>query len=365
MKVDRRTLLSAGLGLIGAAGVAGAGGAEAAETTPKTAPASGKSLGLIAMEEACLPRAVLSEWNGVPYPAGTKERLLDITGTRLQEMDACGIDIAVIALTVPGVQAETDPRKAADLAKRANDALAEEISRKPDRFVGFAALSMHDADAACRELERAHRDLGMRGVLLNNFQRTGQGGGDALFYDDRRFDPFWATLERLELPLYLHPGLTPQTGGRERDFEGFDWLKDAAWAFATHTGLHALRIITSGVFDRHPRAQLVLGHHGEHIVYDMWRVDNRIKLRPLGVPATKPVREYFKTNVHVTTSGQFSTPGLQHVINEIGADRVMFAVDYPYEANKPGTDWFHSAPLDPAHRAAIGRNNAARLLKLT
>lgn len=370
MDIKRRAVLAAGA-LAAGFGAADAGASQISQTdasqaTPTSA-ASGRG-GLIAMEEACIPNKLFAEWEAVlgsPYAPGWKEMLTDFTGKRLREMDAGGIDISVMAVTVPGPQFVADPAKAAAMAKRANDALAEELAKRPDRFIGFAALSMHDPDQAIRELERAIKDLRMRGVLLYNFQRTGADGNGALFYDDRRFDPFWATLERLDVPLYLHPGVMTKSGSREQDLHGFDWLKDASWGFAVNTGLHALRIMTSGVFDRHPKAQLVLGHNGEHIVYDMWRIDNRLKLRSLGLPAKKTVREYFKSNVHVTTSGEFSSPGLRHVIEEIGSDRVMFAVDYPYESNEPATTWFHSAPLSEQERAAIGRGNAARLLKLT
>jgi 2,3-dihydroxybenzoate decarboxylase len=224
-------------------------------------------------------------------------------------------------------------------------------------------------DAACREFERVVKTLRMPGVLLNGFQLVGDERG-ALFYDQPEYDAFWETAQRLDAPVYLHPG--PNAGGM-LDIKGypqyyakFPWLHSAAWFWAVETGSHALRIITSGVFDRFPKAQLVLGHNGEHIVGDIWRLDKRIANMPLPVPypAKKPVRSYFKSNVHITTSGEFSDPALRHMIQEIGSDRVLFAIDTPYEHMEEGAAWFDTAPLSVAERQAIARGNAIRVFKL-
>lgn len=317
----------------------------------------------IAVEETCLPVEVWEVWereNREGFPEIWRQTLPDFEGTRLDEMDSCGIELAVLSVTVPGPQFVADRELAEAMARDANDALAAVVARRPDRFAALGALSMHDVDQACAEFERAVRSLGMRGVLLNNFQIAGADRSEAVYYDDRRFDPFWDLAQQLEAPVYLHPGRAM----RMPDFEAAPWLDDASWGFAIHTGLHALRIITNGVFDRFPGAQLVLGHNGEHIVYDMWRIDNRIAHRPRGCPMKKSVRDYFRTNVHVTTSGQFSDPGLRHAISEIGADRIMFAIDYPYEDNEAGSSWFSATQLTDEERAAIGRDNAIKLFKL-
>lgn len=376
MEVDRRGIMSAAmLGL----GMASAGALKAAPASDKsashTAPA-GKWL--IAMEETCVPPGLaeeyernLAELNIKRLPAMTA-KLLDFRGKRLEEMDACGIDIQVVAPTIPSPQQLPDPAKAERLARLLNDAMAQEVAKTPGRFIAFASLSMHNPDAACRELERSVRDLGMRGVLLNNFQWVGEGGQGALFFDDPRFDPFWSTLETLNVPFYLHPGPVSDAGGRRQDYAGVNWLKEATWEWGSQTGFHALRIITTGVFDRHPKAQMILGHGGEHIIGDLWRIDNRIArdLRryqqsdTTALRAKRGVLDYFKSNVMITTSGQFSSLALEHAIKAIGADRIMFAVDYPYEDNTEGADWFKSVDLAHADRLAIGRNNAARILKL-
>jgi predicted TIM-barrel fold metal-dependent hydrolase len=316
----------------------------------------------IAIEEALLPIELFPEWErtGGEFPDPLKTLLTDVDGQRLEEMDRGGIELAILSVTVPGPQAESDPERAETMARDANDALAAAVARRPDRFAGLAALSMHDSQVACAELERAVRDLGMCGALLNNFQTAGPGGTDALYYDARQYDPFWELVQELDVPIYLHPGL----GLRMQDFDAAPWLTDASWGFAVHAGLHALRIITTGVFDRFPDVQLVLGHNGEHIVYDMWRIENRIARRPQNCPMERPLRSYFQTNVHVSTSGNFSDHGLRHAISEVGADRIMFAVDYPFEENEAGTSWFAAAPITDDERAAIGRENAIRLFSL-
>lgn len=321
-------------------------------------------IGLIALEEHCLPEEVRADWLR-HYSGGSHPELLqlaDIHDQRLSDMDRFGVEMMVLSLTVDGPQGEPDVAVAQNMAKRGNDALAKAISRRPDRFAGFGCLAMHDVDEACREFERVVRDLGMRGVLLNNVQRTGTDPDSVLFYDLPQYDAFWETAQRLDASVYLHPAWP--TPGRVRDIDGFRWLNAAAWEFSAQTGTHALRIITSGVFDRYPGAQLILGHNGEHIVGDLWRIDNRIKIDPRGCRAKRSVRSYFQSNVCITTSGQFSTPYLRQCVSEIGADRVMFSVDTPYESTARAVPWFRGVEMSADERRAVGRDNAIRLLKL-
>lgn len=366
MGIDRRTVL---LGMAAAGGALAACGRQAAVDERQAA-----AIRTIPLEEHVLPASVLGDWDRVrsihSSGPGARDseitrRLQDFTETRLSEMDQFGIEMAVLSLTVPGPQGDPNPVTAHQMAMRGNDAIANAISGRPDRFAAFGCLAMHDVDQACREFERVVRDLNLKGVLLNGFQYAGADGEQALFYDDRRFDPFWETAQRLDAPVYLHPGSV--YGVRRQDLEGYSFLGSAAWWFAANTGLHALRIITGGVFDRYPRAQLVLGHLGEHVVFDLWRIDNRVKYEGFDmnlVAAKNSVSSYFSTNVHVTTSGQFDTPALAYAIEKIGVDRIMFSVDYPYEANKPAMDWFHSLRLNEADLRKIGRGNVISLLKL-
>lgn len=361
MKTSRRNVV----GLGGALGLAAA----LQSTASRGAALKKASVRTIPFEEACLPEEVLPLWEGVGghYPPEWRTGLTDFGSRRIEAMDRNGIEMMVLSLTIPGPQGQRDPAKAEDMARRANDALAKAVSARPDRLVGLGCVSMHDVDAACREFERVVKTLRMPGVLVNNFQLVGDDRG-ALFYDQPEYDAFWDTAQRLDAPVYLHPGPTPRgvldIKGWSQAYAKLTWLQAASWFWGVDTGSHALRIITSGVFDRFPKAQLVLGHNGEHVVYDLWRIDNRLKNQPLGYPAKLPVRSYFKRNVHVATSGEFSDLALRHVIGEIGADRVLFAIDTPYENIEAGASWFDATPISDAERHAIARGNAIRLLKL-
>lgn len=361
MRIPRRGLfkMSAALGLATALG----GTAQAASSTRR-------KIRTIPLEEACVPPEVISLWEEsggrYDYVPTWKVGLTDFD-RKVEQMDQNGIEMMVLSLTIPGPQGQRDRAKAENMARRGNDALAKVVAARPTRYAGLGVVSMHDVDTACREFERAVKTLGMRGVLLNNFQLVNDDRG-ALFYDQPEYDAFWATAEKLDAPVYLHPGPTPRgvldIKGWNQTYTQFPWLHAASWFWQVDTGSHALRIITSGVFDRFPKAQLILGHNGEHIVYDIWRMDNRLKNQPSGYPAKKPVRSYFQSNVHVATSGEFSDLALRHVIGEIGADRVLFAIDTPYEDMHEGAAWFDAAAITDAERQAIARGNAIKLLKL-
>lgn len=362
MEFSRRNIVgvSGGLGLAATLPSGGAGAAPSMKAKVRTIP----------LEEACLPAEVLPQWieaGGAYTPAWTAG-LTDFGSRRIEQMDRFGIEMMVLSLTIPGPQGQRDRAKAEDMARRGNDALAKAISAHPQRYAGLGCLSMHDVDTACREFERVVKTLGMPGVLINNFQLVGDER-KALFYDQPEFDAFWDTAQRLGAPVYMHPGPTPRgvldIEGWNQTYAKFPWLLAASWFWAVDTGSHALRIISSGVFDRFPKAQLVLGHNGEHVVYDLWRLDNRLKNQPVGYPAKHPVRSYFRSNVHIATSGEFSDFALRHVIQEIGADRVLFAIDTPYEDIAEGASWFDAAPISGAERQAIARDNAIRLFKLS
>ena len=289
------------------------------------------------------------------------ERLLDLGAGRLADMDAHGIEMAVLSLNSPAVQAIPDAATAVDVARRANDVLSAAIARRPDRFAGFAALPMQDPDAASAELIRGVRDLGLKGALVNGFSQVGSPDR-VVYYDDPAYASFWATVEDLGVPFYLHP--RDPLLSREPVYEGHPWLRGPAWAFAAETSLHALRLITSGLFDRHPRLQLILGHLGEGIPYSVWRLDHRIRKGPRGIPARRSVTDYLRSNVHLTTSGNFRTPTLEAAIAEMGTSRIMFSVDYPFEQTVDAMSWFATLVLSDADRDALAHQNARALLKL-
>ena len=295
--------------------------------------------------------------------AELKGRLLDLHGERLALMDKHGIEMMVVSLNAPAVQAIPDPKAAVALARRANDALAEQIAKRPDRFQGLAALAMQDPDAAIQELERCVKQLGFKGALVNGFSQI-DDPDNAVYYDLPQYRPFWAAVERLDVPFYLHPRSPLPRDARL--YAGHPWLMGAVWAFGNETAVHALRLMGSGLFDEHPRLAIVLGHLGEGIPYGLWRIDNAnaTAQKTDGNRAKKKIAEYVRSNFYVTTSGNFSTQALIHAILQIGADRVMFSVDWPFEEIDHAAAWFDAADISENDRRKIGRTNAARLFKL-
>ena len=265
---------------------------------------------------------------------------MDFHDDRLRDMDEFGVEYAILSLNAPAVQGVLDPKEAAEDARRYNDFLAEEVAGRPDRFGGFAALPMQDPEAAAEELARCVKDLGFPGALVNGFTQR-EVSDSVIYYDIPEYRPFWAAVAELDVPFYLHP----RTIVRERaqPYDGHPWLYSSGWGFAVETSIHMLRLIGSCLFDEFPSLQVVLGHLGERIPFDMWRLDNRIARVPHGYPAKHPMSHYFRNNVHVTTSGNFSDPALRCTISEMGIDRLMFAIDYPMEVMNAGAEWFTTA----------------------
>jgi gamma-resorcylate decarboxylase len=306
---------------------------------------------------------------GDSQPFGThvwtelRHRLLDFHDQRLRLMDASGVEIMIVSLNAPAIQAIADVKRAAEVARQANDVLAAEVAKRPDRFVGVAALPMQDPDLAAQELQRAIKDLGFKGALVNGYSQV-QDSDKPIHYDLPQYRPFWRAVERLDVPFYLHP--RPPLPGASPLYDGHPWLFGPTWSFAAETALHAMRLIGSGLFDELPRLKIILGHLGEGLPFYLWRIDNRNNWMQAAhkYAAQKRVADYFLANFYVTTSGHFSTPALIDTIAEIGADRVMYSVDYPFEDFSDAADWFDRAEISAADRVAIGRSNAMKLFKL-
>ena len=290
-------------------------------------------------------------------------RLVDFQDTRLRFMDETGVEIMIASLNAPAIQGIPDVKRAVELARRANDVLAEEVAKRPDRFVGVAALAMQDPEAAIAELERSVKELGFKGALVNGYSQVA-GSTKPIHYDLPQYRPFWRAVEKLDVPFYLHP--RPPMPGVSPLYDGHPWLFGPSWSFAAETSLHAMRLIGSGLFDECPRLQIILGHLGEGLPFYLWRIDNRNNWMkaPHKYAAKKPVADYVHANFHVTTSGHFSTPALVDTIAEIGADRVMYSVDYPFEDFGDAAQWFDKAEISEADRRKIGRTNALKLFKL-
>jgi gamma-resorcylate decarboxylase len=318
-------------------------------------------MGLIALEEHFVTPELDDVIGAVGWdPEEWKKvigRLEDTDGGRLEEMDRLGIDMAVLSLGSDGVQGVSNPAAAVDIARRANDALAEIVRAHPDRYAGFAAVALQDPEAAAAEAVRAVRELGFVGVLVNGYSDLPDGG--ARYYDEAECEPFWAALAELGVPFYLHP--RNPLDSQRRIYEGREELLGPTWAFAVETGTHALRLITGGVFDRHPGVQVILGHLGEQLPFAMARLTQRMAHNPR-VSLARPPRQIFRENFHITTSGNAHTPSLLGALMEIGADRVMFAADYPFEEMADTTVWFDALDISAADRLKIGRTNAEALL---
>jgi 2,3-dihydroxybenzoate decarboxylase len=325
----------------------------------------GKTMqGKVALEEHIGIEETSSNF-GTPFPDHVwkelKGRLLDIHGRRLALMDEHGIEIMLLSLNAPAIQGIPDTAQAEKVARKANDYLAEQVHKRPDRFQALAALPMQDPERAARELERCVKELGFCGALVNGFSEVGDA---ALYYDLPQYRPFWATVERLDVPFYLHPrNPLPRDA---KIYEGHPWLLGPVWAFGQETAVHALRLMGSGLFDAHPRLQIILGHLGENLPYAMWRVDHAnawVESRS-NYAAKKPMRDYFIANFNITTSGNFHTPSLLDAMMVLGADRIMFSVDWPFENVDHAANWFDACPISENDRLKIGRTNALRLFKL-
>ncbi|SAL85683.1 amidohydrolase 2 [Caballeronia arvi] len=281
-------------------------------------------------------------------------RLTDFDEQRIVEMDRAGIDYTILSQTGPSVQGEPDAALAMSRAKESNDFLAQQIARHPSRFGGFATLPMHSAKAASDELTRTVRELGFKGALVN-------GHTLGIYYDDRAYDAFWATMQELDVPLYLHP---TDAYVSPRVLDGHPELTGATWGWGVETGSHALRLLFSGVFDRFPDLKIILGHMGEGLPFLRWRFDSRFAVYSHGVSLERSPSEYIGTNILITTSGVCSAPALIGAIGEMGAHAVMFSVDYPYESTEIAAEFIERAPLDDATRALVCHGNAERIFRL-
>ena len=315
----------------------------------------------IALEEHFLAPALtpppgvgpLASW-GEPI----SDQLRDLGSARLADMAANGIDFQVISHVAPAAQGLPGAEGVAR-AREANDLLAGAVAAHPGKFAGFATLPTADPDAAAGELERATGELGLIGAMINSTL-----GSNGLFLDDARFEPLLARFERLDVPLYLHPappsqalhdalyrGLPPAVAGR---------LSTGAWGWHAELGVHLLRMIATGVFDRHPGLRLIVGHCGEMLPFMLARIDAMLQLESLAMAPS----EYVARNVWVTTSGLFSIPPVMCTVEVLGVDRVLFSVDYPFSPNTAGRALLDTLPLSPADKAKIAGGNAARVLGL-
>jgi predicted TIM-barrel fold metal-dependent hydrolase len=318
----------------------------------------------IALEEHFVTRSFLrvTGANGRKTPpqiAALQPKLLEIGAGRIAAMDEAGIDLQVLSLAAAGLDA-LDADTATSLAREINDELGETVRAHPKRLGGFATLALQNPVAAAAELERCVTRLGFRGALLD-----GTTGG--LFLDDPRFLPVFEAAVHLGVPIYLHPAPPPEPV-REAYFSGLPGelghlLSIAGWGWHAETGLHTLRLIVSGLFDRLPALQLIIGHMGEGLPYALARSSG--VLSQAATHLRQPIAAYFQSNIHITTSGYFTQPPLRCALEVVGIDRLMFSVDYPFSPNTRGRAFLDSLAemLNADEAAKLAYRNAERLLK--
>lgn len=365
-QLDRRTVIA---GAVAAPMAGGAGGALA--QSPR--------IPLIATEEAYATPELMAQLDAGPpgmtqaektyttlLRSGTApgaselNRKLCSMEARLAEMDANGVDMHLLSITIPGPQA-FPPQEGARIARSLNDGLAEIIRAHPTRFAGLAAIAPQNPEASVAEIERARKDLALNGVIINS-----HSFGEYL--DEAKFRPILAALEAQDMPLYLHPRSPSQA--MIGPYENYG-LSGALWGYGADCSMHLLRMIFGGVFDDFPRLKVVLGHMGEGIPYYFTRVDNRYRNlmarggEKLGL---KPLRqlpsEYFKSNVYITTSGTFSHKVLGYCLDILGAERILFAIDYPYERSDEAVRFIRTAPLSTADAEQICFRNAQAVFRI-
>ena len=366
MQIDRRTVLGGSL----AVGTAASVGAVPRRPTRRIATEEAFATPELAaawLEIAKAdPAASLDVQTAIQFifdnpPSGSnpdrfRRQLLDLEGERLAIMDATGVAMHLLSVTIPGVQMFAPDRGAA-MAIATNDTLAAVVARHLTRFAGLACMAPQAPVQAAREMERAITKLGLNGFIINSHTNN-------RYLDDPFFAPVLEAAEALDRPIYLHP--RAPSNGMAAPFRDYS-IGGSIWGFGAEAGTHAVRLIMSGTFDRFPKLRIVLGHMGESLPFWMWRLDHMAARRQRD-GRMKPLQllpsAYFKRNFAVTTSGFEDADVLAMVIKRAGIDNVMWAIDYPYEDSADAVRFIDTAPIDDDDRAAILHRNAERLFHI-
>jgi len=283
------------------------------------------------------------------------EKVREVGEKRIAEMDAAGIDIQVLSLNSPGVE-QLDEEEAGGLAREANEFVASAVKRHPDRFAGFAAIPTANPQRAADELERTVHDYGFKGALINGHHR-------GRYLDDPFFWPILERAESLGVPLYLHP-TQPPPAVVEASYSGFNpdvsyMFANAGWGWHIETGVHVLRLILGGAFDRYQKLQLIVGHMGEALPFMLSRVD---VMAPGMTGLARPISAYLRENVHYTFSGFNFTPTFLDLLLQVGVDRIMFSADHPYGSMAKARAFLDRLPVSAADKERIAHGNAESLL---
>lgn len=283
-------------------------------------------------------------------------------------MNDSGIGYVIVSLTSPGIEGVLDVANATKLASQVNDQVYTDYVRAyPDRFGFFAVVGMSDPSSAALELERAVTQLGAKGVIINGYSMIGTADNYTVQYlDDDVCDPFWAKVAELNVPVYLHP--RPPPPSQQLLMSGYPMLAHASYGFGTETGGHALRLMLSGLFDRYPSVQIILGHCAEGLPFLIHRIDARLQIGVEGSdgPYKKTMKYYLRNNFYATLAGVRRLSTVRDTIEEMGEDRVMWSVDYPYESNEVAANWFdYVEGLGVRTKEKLAWENAVRIFNLT
>ncbi len=286
------------------------------------------------------------------------EQLSDLDDKRITEMDAAGIDMQILSLNSPGVE-QLDAEEARKIAKETNDFLEGAVKKHPQRFAGLATLPTADPKAAAIELEHTVRDYDFKGAIINGHIR-------GRYLDNKIFWPILERAEALHVPIYLHPTRPPQPV-IDASYSGFDpmitnMLAGAGWGWHIETAIHVIRLILGGVFDQYPQLQMIIGHMGEALPFMLQRLDHIMPTE--STKLKRPISAYLRENIHYTFSGFNYTSTFLNLLLEVGVDRIMFSIDYPYASMVQGRDFLNNLPVSPADRERIAHWNAESLLKI-
>lgn len=287
--------------------------------------------------------------------------LVDLGEQRIADMDIRGIDRQVLALTAPATNALRDPDRAVMVAQTANDRLADACRKYPDRFSGMAACAVQVPDVAAREIERCVTKLGFTAVVINS-HILGE------YLDNPKFSAVLEAAEALDVPIYIHPNTPPANIIGPMLESGLD---GALFGFGVETGMHALRVITSGVLDRFPKLQIILGHMGEALPYWLYRLDfmHQAGVRAGRYECMKPLKKgkvsnYLRENFHFTNSGMAWEPAIKFAQQVIGEDRVLYAMDYPYQCPVEEVSYLDAMDMPIETKRKFFQTNAEKLFKL-
>lgn len=301
------------------------------------------------------PYSAIAGGKDLPYFPDA-ELFADVGEKRIADMDAAGIDMQILSVaTQPQF---LPPEEAGPIVRDANDELAADISRHPDRFAGFAALPWSDPEAAAKELERAVEKLGFKGAIL-----SGRASAGTEFLDDLRFTPVLEAAAALGAPIYIHPA-PPMRQVQQVYYAGLGDQLSArlslyGWGWHNEAGVQVLRMILSGAFERIPKLQLIAGHWGEMVPFFLSRLDQALPQKVTKLQRT--ITETFKENVYITPSGIFDAPQLQFACQVLGADRIIHSVDFPFISNDGAKSFLENAPISDEDKEKIAHQNAEKL----